>query len=97
MNTPENYLVVYKVTGTTTQAFVTYANAQGYTERKSIRVPWETQLGMPPEKFVYLSALNEDDSSSITCEIYVDGKLYQQSTTSDANVIPSCSGWVGGL
>ena len=90
------YRVKYKVGGTTSQASVTYQNAEGGTEQMDVRVPWEKTIGTVERGgFLYLSAQNYEDSGSITCEIWVDGRMWKHSTSSGAYVIASCNGSAG--
>ena len=90
------YQVKYKVGGTTSQASLTYENAQGGTEQMDVRVPWEKTIGTVERgDFLYLSAQNQNDSGSITCEIWVDGNRWKHSISSGAYVIASCNGSAG--
>jgi hypothetical protein len=90
--TPEIVFVVYKVTGTTNRASLTYQNAYGNTEQMEVDVPWTKTLKMVRGEFVYVSAQNENDSGTIKCEILVDGALTETASSSGAYVIASCSG-----
>jgi hypothetical protein len=90
------YRVKYKVGGTTSQASLTYQNAQGGTEQMDVRVPWEKTIGTVQKgDFLYLSAQNYEASGSITCEIWVDGRMWKHSISSGAYVIASCNGSAG--
>lgn len=86
------YLIGYRVTGTTSAASLTYENAQGGTEQKKVSVPWDTSFYAAPGAFLYLSAQNEREVGSITCEILVDNKVVKTSTSGGGYTIASCSG-----
>jgi hypothetical protein len=45
--------------------------------------------------FLYLSAQNQNDYGAVTCEIWVDGIKWRESTSSGAYKIVSCSGSAG--
>ncbi len=89
------HAVVYKVTGTASGASLTYANAQGGTEQRDVRVPWQTQMSVQDGAFLYLSAQSDDEYGTIICEIQVDGRRWRESTSSGAYVISTCSGLAG--
>jgi len=92
----QTYRVKYRVGGTTSKASVTYENAQGGTEQMDVSVPWQKTIGTVERgDFLYLSAQNQNDSGSITCEIWVDGKMWKHSISSGAYVIASCNGLAG--
>jgi len=92
---PTTYRVTYKVTGTASQASLTYRNEQGGTEQTKVRIPWQESLTVKRGAFLYLSAQNEGKSGSVTCEIWVDDVKWKESTSSGAYVIASCSGSAG--
>jgi hypothetical protein len=90
------YEVIYKVTGTASRASLTYNNEQGGTEQTEIAIPWEKQFTVKRGEFLYISAQNEGETGSVTCEIWVDGNKWRESTSSGAYKIASCSGSAGG-
>ncbi len=93
--TPNNYRVTYKITGSASRASITYENEQGGTEQGVVKIPWERSLTAKKLQFLYISAQNEDEFGSITCEIWVDGIKWRESTSSGAYVISTCSGLAG--
>jgi|SRR3990172_6512500 len=93
---PTTYRVIYKVTGTASRASLTYENAQGGTEQTVVSIPWQESMIVDSGDFLYLSAQNEGESGSVTCEIWVDGVKWKESTSRGAYVIASCSGSAGG-
>ncbi len=94
--TPTTYSVTYKITGTASRASVTYANEQGGTEQGVVKIPWQGSFTAKRSQFLYLSAQNEGESGSVTCEIWVDGVKWKETTSRGAFVISSCSGLAGG-
>ena len=91
---PTTYSVTYKVSGSASEASMTYSNSSGGTEQKKTYIPWQTSFTAEPSTFLYVSAQNQGDTGSVTCEIWVDGELYKTSTSSGAYTIASCSGSV---
>lgn len=89
------YRVTYKVTGTASRASLTYENEQGGTEQTKVGIPWQQSMSVKRGAFLYLSVQNEGKIGSITCEIWVDGVKWKESTSSGAYVIASCSGSAG--
>jgi hypothetical protein len=87
-------VVIYKIAGTTSRADYTIENSQGGTEQGEVSVPWTKTFTFRRGDFVYLSAQNQRDSGTIKCEIWVDGKLFKNSSSSGGYMIASCSGSV---
>jgi len=92
---PSTYDIIYRISGSTSKASLTYENASGNTEQQDVRVPWELELEVPAGQFLYISAQNDRDSGSIRCEIVQDGKVVEEASSSGAYVIASCSGSAG--
>jgi hypothetical protein len=90
--TPPTFSITYRVTGTTGSADLTYQNAQGGTEQANVKPPWESKFTATSGATLYLSAQNQWDAGSITCEILVDGAVVQTSTSNGGYKIASCSG-----
>lgn len=90
--------VTYRVFGSgTTEADLTFENAQGGTEQRSsqdIEPVWETTFKAKSGQFVYLSAQNKNDAGSVTCEIRVDGGAFKHSVSDGAYAIATCNGLV---
>lgn len=83
--------VTYKVTGTARRASLMYYNSSGGSEQRTVRLPWQMTFGPEEsEQFLYISAQNEGDSGTITCEILVNGHRVKRSTSSGAYVIATC-------
>ena len=92
---PTTYSVIYKITGTASRASLTYENEQGGTEQTVVKIPWQKSMTVTRGAFLYLSAQNEGERGSVTCEIWVDNVKWKESTSSGAYVIASCSGSAG--
>jgi len=97
--TKDTRTVVYKVTGTTTQASLTLQTAAGTSQQNDVDVPVTSKSGtegltyeVDPYSFVYVSAQNSKDSGTVTCSIEVDGVVIATNTSSGAYAIASCSG-----
>ena len=86
-------LVTYQVHGTARRASLTISNTTGDSEQFTVNVPWDRRIGcMPDGSFLYVSAQNDTDSGSVSCEIVVDGVAVKTATSAGAYVIASCSG-----
>jgi len=85
--------VIYDITGTAEQVFVTLSNAEGGTEQySSVRVPQRYVFTTFPADMVYISAQNEGASGTVRVSIRLDGKLFRTSESSGAYVIATASG-----
>jgi hypothetical protein len=84
--------VSYYVTGTASSASLTYQNAQGGTEQRTVTLPWHIDFLATPDMFLYLSAQNQDDSGTIECAILSGSATIQRASSSGGYTIASCSG-----
>lgn len=92
---PAGGTITYRIGGTARSASLTYINASGGTEQQqAVRVPWQQQFSARRGQFVSISAQNQGDAGSVTCEILVDGVVLKRSTSDGAYTIASCSGSV---
>jgi hypothetical protein len=80
------------MTGTAYSASLTYQNADGGTEQKDARLPWEWSFAAVSGQFVYISGQNAASSGSVTCAILLDHVVVKTSTSDGAYTIASCSG-----
>ena len=87
--------VKIEVTGRTSSVDVTYEdlNNNDTAQDSGMRVPYsKSYTNIPGGTFVYISAQNDNDSGSVTCNIYVDGVLQKTVTSNGAYVICTASG-----
>lgn len=92
------HTVKIEVTGTASSVDITYQDlASNDPAQDSGRaVPyWRSWANIPDGTFVYISAQNDDDSGSVTCEITVDGILWKTTTSNGGYVICTSSGILG--
>ncbi len=91
-----NRTVRYSVDGTARSVDITMQNRTGNTEQLSdVSLPWDLDVGaMGCGDFVYLSAQNQGDTGTVTCEISVGSAVLETATSSGSYVIASCSGSV---
>lgn len=93
---PTSYNVVYRVKGTAQLVDVTMRNQTGNTEQISnVKVPNAQEYTMERGDFVYISAQNQGETGSVTCEIEVNGVVVETATSTGEFVIATCSGSVG--
>ena len=92
--------IEYKVTCTTGLVDLTIENSDGcVSQYDDMATPWSYsfEITSKPEygyTFVYVSAQNQQNSGSVTAQIYVDDSLYKTSTSTGAYVIAKASGSV---
>jgi hypothetical protein len=86
--------VIYRVYGDAYLADITMQVPTGTRQVANIELPAEETWLMPSGAFVYVSAQNNDESGSITCEIVVDGKVISRNTSEGGYTIASCQGAV---
>jgi hypothetical protein len=87
------YLVSYTVGGYATSVDVTYQSLNGSEQANGAPTPWQSSVyQMQKGDFVYVSAQNDDDSGSVTCEIQVDGHIAVTHTSTGAYAVATCSG-----
>ncbi len=85
--------VIYDITGTAEEVFVTLSNAEGGTEQySSVSVPRRYTYTTFPADTVYISAQNEGASGTVRVSIYLNGELFRTSSSSGAYVIATASG-----
>lgn len=72
---------------------LTYANEDGGTEqRDNVTLPFTDHLTVPHGEHLYISAQNQGDSGTVTCEIQHDSIAFEKATSSGAYVIAQCNG-----
>lgn len=90
---PLAYEVTYTVGGSTSSASITYQNATGSTEQDdAVTVPWFSTFSASPGDFLYISAQNNNESGTVTCQIAVNGTVIKTAHSSGAYTIATCSG-----
>lgn len=95
VNLNSDITVVYRVTGSAKSASMTYENMQGGTEQGDYMLPFTKTLrfigNVPNGTFLYISAQNDGETGTVTCEILVNGTVQKTSTSSGAYVICDAS------
>lgn len=88
--------VGYSVDGTARSVDITMNNKQGNTEQlDDVPLPWHGYVGeLDCGAFVYVSAQNQGETGTVTCEIVVGSAVLETATSSGSYVIASCSGRV---
>lgn len=85
--------ITYSVEGSAPYAAVTYQNAQGGTEQRTVAVPWSLDLSAArPGQFLYIAAQNKEAHGRLAVPIVVDGTEFKRSDSSGAYSIASASG-----
>lgn len=89
------YMISYRIGGTARTVDLTYNNAGGDTEQQNDKsVPWNSGFSAHPGQFLYVSAQNQGESGTVTCEITLNGAVVKSSQSSGAYSIATCSGKV---
>jgi hypothetical protein len=86
--------VEYRLFGSTNLASITMQNETGGTEQLNVNIPYSKKLTMNSGDFAYISAQNQNDSGSISCEIWINGKKLKESHSDGGYAIASCSGYI---
>lgn len=97
---PSTVTVTYELTGSATQADITYETPSGSSQQSAIDVPMKSESGEPmsfdfdPGAFVYFSAqIVNDDGGDVTCKIVgSDGTVISSNTASGFPSIVTCKG-----
>lgn len=85
--------IEYRITGTSDTVSITMENASGGTEQyDSRRVPYSYEFVAQEGQFLYISAQNNGERGTVTCEIVINGVVEKEATSQGAYVIASCSG-----
>lgn len=72
---------------------ITIENEGGGTSQYTdVATPWNYQFEGSSGDFVYVSAQNQQDHGNVTATIYINGGVFQTSTSSGAYVIASAYG-----
>lgn len=90
-----SHQVTYEVSGTTKKAMISYMNSQGGTEQGEFSLPYKKVITMSHYDVASLVAQNTNDSGSVTCKIFIDGKEVKKSTSTGAYVLTTCSAIIG--
>jgi hypothetical protein len=90
-----SHKVEYRVSGTSPGGSLTYENESGGTEQRDVTFPWSMEMDKKQGDFVYVSVRNNYVEGAVTCQIWVDGKKYKESTSEGDGVIARCSGDAG--
>ena len=91
----ELYSVRYEVTGTAESVLITYADEKGkIMQLNDIALPWKKIISVEKGDNLTLIAQNQKDTGSITVRIYIDGKLFKESSSSEPHGIANVTGTV---
>jgi hypothetical protein len=91
----ELYNVRYEVTGTAESVLITYADEKGkIIQLSDIALPWKKIISVEKSSDLTLIAQNQKDNGSVNVRIYIDGKLYKESSSSEPHGIANVSGIV---
>jgi hypothetical protein len=86
--------VRYEVIGSSNSANILWFNAQGGIEQGDYNLPFRKSFSFSNGEYVSLVATSYD-SGTVTCQIWVNDKLWRESTSSGAYSVVSCNGILG--
>lgn len=86
--------VRYEVIGSSNSANIMWFNAQGGIEQGDYNLPFRKNFSFSNGEYVSLVATSYD-SGAVTCQIWVNDKLWRESTSSGAYSVVSCNGILG--
>jgi hypothetical protein len=90
------YNVVFRVTGSSGNASITYGKSgDTLSEVQVAQLPWESSMNLRYEDTAALVAL-KGNNSSVTCEIWVDGKLATSAVSSSQTDNMAVCGFIVG-
>ena len=89
---PTTYKVEYRVSGSSSEASLTYQNKSGGTDQKLVSLPWKYSFSGSPGDFLYLSAQNQQSYGTVKTEIKLNGAVVQSAESNDEYGIASVSG-----
>jgi hypothetical protein len=88
--------VTYRIRGTASPVVVVYREPDGKTERRQIRVPfdsaWQLSFDAREGSPVYVAAETLDDGGSVTCEIIINDRTTIEKTVEGPRLSAICSG-----
>lgn len=93
----EYYDVFYAITGDNSIGSLTFTDADGDIQQYELQIPVKTET-MRMKKWTVASVSAQstiDKSVTISCNIFVNGKLFKTATSAGKYVITSCSGIIG--
>jgi hypothetical protein len=82
--------VVYRVTGSATEAALTYGNLQRGSEQRTVALPWERTLETSNIRLAWITARNTGREGTIRCEVVIDGRVASQAESEGAFKVVSC-------
>jgi hypothetical protein len=94
-NKPSPHTLIYKVTGSSSAAVITYTREDGTTtEADELGIPWHLTIKAKKSLVVVLTAGNPTQAGTIKCTITLDGKEWKTDTTNAPGDKVSCAGIV---
>lgn len=91
ISTPD---VRYEVIGSSNSANILWFNAQGGIEQGDYTLPFRKSFSFSNGEYASLTATSYN-SGSVTCQIWVNDKLWRESTSSGAYSVVNCNGFIG--
>lgn len=86
--------VRYEVIGSAGTANILWFNAQGGMEQGDYNLPFRKTFTFNNGEYASLTATSYN-SGTVTCQIWVNGTLWRESTSSGAYSVVNCNGFIG--
>lgn len=87
--------ITYEVTGTGTNASVSYSPPDGGMAQEDVTLPWSKDFDAEIGDVLSLTASTGTETAEITCTIKVNGEVFKTVTSSGQFVFASCAGVLG--
>ncbi|MEM8533892.1 MAG: MmpS family transport accessory protein, partial [Chloroflexota bacterium] len=74
----ETHTIRYEVSGSTSNAHLSYQNESGGTEQVEVIPPWSMDFTAQTWSHVAITAFNGRASGTVSCRLFFDGELVQE-------------------
>jgi hypothetical protein len=91
----EMHSVRYEISGTPSTVSLSYENATGGSEQRDVHPPWTLSFQTLTWEHIGITVFNPNFSGSVTCRLYVDGRLIQEATSEGGFKWATCDGLAG--
>lgn len=89
------HTVRYEVGGNAAQVALTYRNASGASEQRDDQPPWSIEFAAETGAYLAVTAFNKTNSGTVSCKLYVDGRLVQEASSEGGYKLARCSALAG--
>lgn len=91
----ETHTIRYEVSGSTSNAHLSYKNESGGTEQIEVIPPWSMDFTAQTWTHVAITAFNGRPSGTVSCRLFFDGELVQEAESVGGYKWAHCGGLAG--